>query len=132
MIDKIRSMHILLADDEVRVRSALQMLLKEQPGMKVVAEVAEAEALLAQIRATQPDLVLLDWGLPGLGAVGSLPTLRLVCPNLAVIVLSGRPEAGREALAVGADAFVSKVESPEHLLAALHTIAARINGRGSP
>lgn len=125
-------MHILLADDEVRVRSALQMLLKEEPGMKVVAEVAEAKALLAQIRATQPDLVLLDWGLPGLGAVGSLPALRLVCPHLAVIVTSGRPEAGREALAAGADAFVSKVDPPEHLLAALNIFARRINGMCSP
>ena len=124
-------MHILLADDEVRVRSALQMLLKEEPGMKVVAEVAEAKALLAQIRATQPDLVLLDWGLPGLSAVGSLPALRLVCPHLAVIVTSGRPEAGREALAAGADAFVSKVDPPEHLLAALHTVAKRLNGMGT-
>ncbi|GIK37401.1 MAG: hypothetical protein BroJett011_12340 [Chloroflexota bacterium] len=125
-------MHILLADDEVRVRSALQMLLKEEPGMKVVAEVAEAEALLTQIRATRPDLVLLDWGLPGLNAVGSLPALRLVCPQLTVMVISGRPEAGREALAVGADAFVSKVDPPEHLLAALHTFARRINGMSSP
>jgi DNA-binding NarL/FixJ family response regulator len=125
-------MRILLADDEVRVRSALQMLLKEEPGMKVVAEVAEAEALLTQIRATQPDLVLLDWGLPGLHAVGTPAALRLVCPNLAVIVLSGRPEAGREALAVGADAFVSKVEPPEHLLIALHTVAKRLNGTSDP
>lgn len=99
--------------------------------MKVVAEVAEAEALLAQTRATRPDLVLLDWGLPGLGAVGSLPALRLACPSLIVIVISGRPEAGREALAAGADAFVSKVDPPEHLLAALHTIAKRINGTSS-
>lgn len=125
-------MRILLADDQVRVRSALQMLLKEEPGMKVVAEVAEAETLLAQIRATQPDLVVLDWGLPGLRAVGSLPALRLVCPDLAVIVLSGRPEAGREALAAGADAFVSKVEPPEHLLAALHAVAKRLNGTSDP
>lgn len=125
-------MYILLADDEVRVRSALQMLLKEEPGMKVVAEVAEAEALLTQIRATRPDLVLLDWGLPGLGAVGSLPVLRLICPNLTVIVISGRPEAGREALAAGADAFVSKVDPPEYLLAVLHTFAKGINGMSSP
>jgi DNA-binding NarL/FixJ family response regulator len=125
-------MHILLADDEVRVRSALQMLLNEEPGMKVVAEVAEAEALLTQIRVTRPDLVLLDWGLPGLGAVGSLPALRLICPNLTVMVISGRPEAGREALAAGADAFVSKVDPPEHLLAALNIFARRINGMCSP
>jgi DNA-binding NarL/FixJ family response regulator len=125
-------MRILLADDEVRVRSALQMLLKEEPGMKVVAEVAEAEALLTQIRATRPDLVLLDWGLPGLGAVGSLPVLRLVCPNLTVIVISGWPEASREALAAGADAFVSKMEPPEHLLGTLHTITKRINGMSTP
>jgi DNA-binding NarL/FixJ family response regulator len=46
-------------------------------------------------------------------------------PNLLVVVLSGRPEVRREALAAGADAFVSKVDPPERLLAALHAMDSR-------
>jgi DNA-binding NarL/FixJ family response regulator len=120
-------MRILLADDQSRVRSALQMILKEEPGMRVVGEVAEAKGLLVQLQVTQPDLVLLDWELPGLAAIGSLPALRMLCPQVAVIALSGRPEVYQEALSAGVDAFVSKMDPPERLLATLRAI----NKKGS-
>ena len=121
-------MRILLADEQTRVRLALQILLSQEPGVTVVGEVAEATGLLAQIRATRPDLVLLDWGLPGLATIGSLSALHTACPNLSVIVLSGRPEARQLALAAGADEFISKIDPPEKLLAAIHTMNAKNSG----
>ena len=113
-------MHVLLADDQAEVRSALRFLLEQEPGMRVVGEAAEAEALLCQEEATQAELVLLDWELPGACAANLVSALRSRCPHTIVIALSGRPEARREALDAGADAFVSKGEPPEHLLAALY------------
>jgi DNA-binding NarL/FixJ family response regulator len=115
-------MRILLADDDLNVRLALQALLERQPGLEIVGGVATARELLIRVRATCPDLVLLDWELPGSTAVALLPELDAACPELAVIALSGRPGARRAALAAGADAFVSKVDSPEYLLAALQSI----------
>jgi DNA-binding NarL/FixJ family response regulator len=87
-----------------------------------VGEVVDAEELLAGVEAACPDLLLLGWELPGLAGADLLPALRRACSNLCVIVLSGRPEARREALAAGADAFVSKVAPPERLLAAILSI----------
>jgi len=113
-------MHVLLADDHAEVRSALRFLLEQEPGMRVVGEVAEAGALLAQDAAIQPDLVLLDWELPGSQATDLLLALRSHCRRIIVIALSGRPEARQEALDAGVDAFVSKGEPPEHLLAILY------------
>ena len=115
-------MRILLADDQKQVRLALQALLKRQSGMKVVGEASEAQALMTQIVQTRPDLVLLDWGLPGLADIGSVPVMRQNQPGLSIIVLSGRPEVRGEALAAGADAFVSKMEPPERLLALLYSM----------
>jgi len=112
-------MHILLADDESKVRSALRLLLGQDAGLSVVGEAAEAAELLSQLRATCPDLLLLDWELPGQQGGDLLLAVRRCCPTLSVIALSGRPEARREALAAGADAFVSKVDPPERLLAAM-------------
>lgn len=112
-------MRILLADDQPKVRFALRVLLERQPGLKVVGEAVDAENLLVRAEATHPDLVLLGWELPGLAAVDSLSALRKICPELFVIALSGRPEARRAALAAGADAFVSKTDPPERLLAAI-------------
>jgi DNA-binding NarL/FixJ family response regulator len=84
-------MHILLADDQPKVRFALRALLELEPGVRVVGEAVDVEELLARTEATCPDLVLLDWELPGLAAEGSLSALRGVCPGVSVIALSGMP-----------------------------------------
>lgn len=112
-------MRVLIADDGSKVRFALQVLLDRQPGLEVVGEAVCAKDLLAQIKTTHPDLVLLGWELSGLDALGSVSALREACAHLTVIALSGRPEARQAALQAGADAFVSKTAPPEHLLAAI-------------
>jgi DNA-binding NarL/FixJ family response regulator len=125
-------MRVFLADDQPKVRSALRLLLDHEPGLYVVGEAAEAEDLLVQIKATRPDLMLLDWELPGLSLANSvgpgkhlLSVLHTFYPNLRVIALSGRLEARQAALAAGADAFVSKGDPPERLLTTLRTIGLK-------
>ena len=112
-------MRILIADGQSKVRFALRVLLDRQPGIKVVGEVVCARDLLTEADVADPDLVLLDWELSGLTAVGSLSALREIRPNLYVVVLSGRSEARQSALDAGADAFVSKIDPPERLLATI-------------
>lgn len=112
-------MRILLADAQQKVRFALRVLLERQPDLEVLGEATDARDLLDQTGDTCPDLILLAWELPGLIEAGLLPSLRQSCPDLAVIALSGRPEARTSALAAGADAFVSKSDPPERLLAAI-------------
>jgi DNA-binding NarL/FixJ family response regulator len=101
----------------------VRLLLEQEPGVNIVAEVADSDTLLARTADVHPDLVLLDWELPGLNGASAarfvLNALYASCPNVQVIVFSGRPEAGRHALAAGASTFVSKADPPEHLLAAL-------------
>jgi DNA-binding NarL/FixJ family response regulator len=109
-------MRVLLADDQVKVRFALRVLLERQPDVVVVGEASNACELLEQIAAMHPDALLLDWELPGLVAAGTIGALLGAFPGLTVIALSGRSEARREALMAGASAFVSKTEPPECLL----------------
>ena len=110
-------MRILLADDQKKVRSALRLLLEEQPDLEILGEAMDTTGLLDWVKAAHPDLVLLDWELPGLPAVALLPLLHFHQPGLRVIALSGRPEARRAALEAGVNAFVSKGDPPERLLA---------------
>ena len=114
-------MRILLADDQPKVRLGLRLLLEQEEWASVVGEAAGAQSLLAQVEAAQPDLVLLDWSLHRSEKPDLLSALRGRCPGLAVVVLSGQPEAEREALDAGAEAFVSKADPPERLLAAIRT-----------
>ena len=120
-------MRILIADDQPQVRSALRLLLGHEPGVTVVGEADDAERTLELAARQRPDLVLLDWELPGLPAAGPstnggqhlLLALRACCPGMKVVALSGRPEARQPALDAGADVFVSKGDPPERLLAAM-------------
>jgi DNA-binding NarL/FixJ family response regulator len=128
-------MRVLVADDQAAVRSALRRLLKEEPGLVVVSEVVRTEELLDQAQATQPDLVLLDWELPGLSVkdLGEstsnsgnflLDILHALHSHPKVVALSGRPEMRHAALTAGADDFVSKGDPPERLLAVLRAANA--------
>ena len=116
-------MRILLADDQPKVRLGLKLLLEQEWRASVVGEAAEAESLLALAEVTQPDLVLLEWSLQDSAESVYLTALRQACPRAAVIVLSAQPGAEQVALAAGADAFVSKADPPEQLLAAISFVA---------
>ena len=115
-------MRILLADDQPKVRLGLRLLLEQEEWASVVGEAAEAESLLMQVEESQPDLVLLDWSLQSSDRPDLLPALRGCCPELAVVVLSGQPDAEQQALGAGADAFVSKADPPELLLATIRAV----------
>jgi len=117
-------MRALLADDQDRVRSALWLLLSQTSAAQVVGEATKLTQVLTRLGDVQPDVVLLDWELPGWPANGSVDALRRFSPDLKVIVLSGRPEARQAALDAGADAFVSKNDPPEKLLARLEEMCS--------
>ncbi|MCB9079168.1 MAG: response regulator transcription factor [Anaerolineaceae bacterium] len=119
-------MRVILADDKSQVRDALHILLDQELDMLVVGEASDAESLMAQTQTSLPDLVLVDWELPGFSQTDSLSSLKVTCPNLQVIALSDWPGGQRQALSAGADAFVSKVDSPDRLLDALHAMDTKI------
>jgi DNA-binding NarL/FixJ family response regulator len=117
-------MRVLLADHNSQVRWALRTAIREEPGLIVVGEATEAEALLSQAQALRPDLILLEWELPGQPMEEVLSTLRASSNGCQVIILSRQPECETAALAAGADAFISKAAAPEELLTALRALAS--------
>jgi DNA-binding NarL/FixJ family response regulator len=122
-------MRVFIADDQRELRSALRLLIEQEREIEVVGEATEAVSMVAEVRETQPDLILLDWELPGIEPIISpaderrlLSILRSHCPHVEIIALSGRPEAEKEALISGARAFISKGEAPHYLVSALRDI----------
>ena len=118
-------MRVLIADDHPQVRSALRLLLQEELDVIVVGEANDLEQTLELVSVEEPDLVLLDWGLLAQDGTNALIGLRTALPGLVVIALSGSPEARREALAAGADAFVSKGDPPEWLVNSVNSCCHR-------
>lgn len=123
-------MRILLADDRPKLRFGLKLLLKREPDFEIIGEATDAESLWSQLEALQPDVLLLDWELPGLNPADTVPRLRAILPQLKVIAFSGRLETRQIALSAGADAFVSKSKPPSQLLAVLRAISPGIENCG--
>ena len=119
-------MRVLLADGRDQVRSALHILLDQEPEVTLVGDVDDARNLPAAIAAAQPDVVLLDWELPYLVGSQMLVTLRTRFPELQVIVLSCQLENRHVVLMSGADAFVSKIDPPDRLLVLLRHKASEL------
>lgn len=110
------TLRILIGDAQSRVRFGLRVLLEEQAGWRVVAEAADTAALLKLVRDGCPDVVLVDWDLPGLPAEQTLAALRRACSTVRVIFMSSKDELAAAALRAGADVFVYKADSPDRLL----------------
>ena len=109
-------LNIIIGDAQPRVRYGLRLLLEQQPGWKVAGEAEDAQALLEAVRFGCPDLILLDWELPGMPAEELLTVIRLACPRLWIVFMSGKDELRQTALKAGADVFAYKADPPEKLL----------------
>jgi DNA-binding NarL/FixJ family response regulator len=112
-------MRVLLADGHPAVRWALRTILAEQPGWTVIGEALTSQALLAQAQNHRPDLILLEWELPGSPLEALLAARHSLDFRARIVVLGRGSEAMEVALAAGADDFLSKAEDPDRFLVAL-------------
>jgi SARP family transcriptional regulator, regulator of embCAB operon len=124
-------MNIGIADPNVKLRFGLRILFEQQPGWVVAGEAADSQELLALVRDKRPDLVLIDWDLPGIPTGSLFGILRTQCPALLVMAMSGREELGQAALKAGADGFVSKMDPAEKLLVHIRELHPH-QGQSSP
>ncbi len=115
---------VFLADDHPVVRKGLQRILEEQPGIAVVGEASDGDAMLAALRSVATDVLLLDVSMPGPGLVPLLQELRAAHASLPVLVLSVHPEDqyALRALRAGARGYLTKDHSPEELVAAVRKV----------
>jgi DNA-binding NarL/FixJ family response regulator len=106
----------LVVDDHPLTRAALVGLL-EQHDFTVVGEAGDGEEAVGRARDLQPDLVLLDLSMPGVGGLEALPRLRAAAPGCEVIVLtaSGTEENLLAAIRGGAAGYLLKTEPPERI-----------------
>ena len=114
---------VYLADSRPEERSALRLLLLDMK-MDVVGESADWLTTLAKAPATLLDMLLIDWDLLPISPVIAINELRKLCPTALVIVLISHLDARQQAaLSAGADAFISKGETPERVAERIRTVA---------
>ena len=117
-------MRIFVADANREIRLSVQILVNHQADMNVTGIAVRSDGLVKQIEATKPDLLLLNWDLPGQSLLDKVVHLRTTMPRLKLVVMSVRPEARSIALSAGADAFVSMNVPPDELLNTLRDVGS--------
>jgi DNA-binding NarL/FixJ family response regulator len=118
---------VYLADAKPEERSALRMLLLDMK-MEVAGEAEDWATTLSQAPATHLDMLLVDWNLLPINlGIEALAELRLACPTAIVVVLISHMDARQQAaISAGADAFISKSETPSRVAERLRLAAASI------
>jgi len=118
-------MRILLAIKRSDLRLGLEMLLSEQAGFTVVGSITDISSLLPLVNTIHPDIVVVEWDLPG-GLLGEvLDSVQVTASRPAIIVMDKDAQTKQPAFAAGADAFVQKGDSPEELLNTIQRVYAR-------
>ena len=115
-------MRVLMAVPVQDMRTALGLLLSQEPDIRLVGAPGNSHELLGSLEALRPDVVLLDCDLPGLSTAELLAQIKAYDTKLKVLVLCSRIEGGRAAVAAGARTFVEKTSHPRQLLTALHVL----------
>lgn len=114
-------LRILLADSNLRLRSALALMLETRIDAQIVGQVSSLESLLCEVEITQPDVVIMDLDLQGELCNGCVDKVKQKSNHTFVIAMSVRPENGT--FAMGAGAFICKTEPPETIIHVLETIS---------
>jgi DNA-binding NarL/FixJ family response regulator len=120
-------MRALVIDDHPLIQEIMPAVLRKALGEVAVATEATLEAGLSRAAgAVQPDLVLLDLGLPGCEGLAALERFRMRFPQLPVVVISGTCDRASilGALEAGANGFIPKTSKPDVMIAALKVVAA--------
>lgn len=118
--------HILVVDDHPVVRHGVRDLLSKDPYLTIVGEAGSAPKALEQIKALQPDVVLLDIKLPGSDGVELTRQVRNLYTEIKIIILTAYrdEEYLLGALRAGAHGFLLKQASYETLAEAIHKVYA--------
>ena len=129
---------LLVVDDHPVMRKGLARVLDLEPDLVVGGEAENAEQALAELRAGEFDLVIVDISLRGLSGIDLLKDLRIHWPLLPVLILSMHDEMlyAERALRAGARGYVMKQEPIEHIVAAIRRVlgghifvSEAVNGR---
>jgi len=120
------NIRVLIVDDHPVVRTGLALMIKYEPGMEVVAEAADGAEAVQLFRQHQPDVMLMDLRMPGMGGVDAITAILKEFPDACIIVLTtydGDEDIYR-GLQAGARGYLLKGTSCDELLDAIRKVHA--------
>ena len=115
---------ILIAEDHTVVRAGLVALVSTEEGLTVVGQAGDGLEAVAQARACQPDVILMDLSMPKLDGIGAITAIKQEQPKVRVLVLTSFVEDEKvfAALKAGALGYLLKESSPDDLLRGIRAV----------
>ena len=120
----IQKKTVFVVDDHPLLRQGLAMMINREPDLVVCGEAEEAHAAMKAISASMPDILIADISLNGPDGLDLLKNLRLIYPDLPVLILSMHDESiyAERALRARANGYIMKQEATEKVLVAVRRI----------
>jgi len=118
---------VMLADDHAVVRMGFRVLLDTSPDIRVVAEVDSGEEAVRRYPEAQPDVLVLDLSMPGIGGLEAISRILARDPQARILVLTAHEDAmhAKRVLKAGALGYLSKRGAAEELLQAIRQVYQR-------
>ena len=128
-----RPLRIALVDDQDLVRSGFRMILDAQKDMCVVGQASDGVSALDMVKATHPDIVLMDIRMPTLDGISATRAVLGTDPDLKVLILTtfDVDDYLVAAMRAGASGFLLKDTTAPELLAGIRAVAGGDSGGGS-
>ena len=118
------SCKIMLVDDHAIVREGYRSVLQKQPGLKIVAEADNGIDAYRLFKETEPDLVIMDLSMPGIGGIETIRRIRQWNPSARILVFTMHQNAAYavQAVRAGARGYVTKTSPPDALVGAVFDV----------
>jgi two-component system, NarL family, invasion response regulator UvrY len=116
--------NVLLVDDHELVRTGISRILMDERGIKVIGEAGSGEEALQFCRQHEPDVVLMDMNMPGMGGMTATKRILHYCPDIKVLALSVSCEepVPTKVMQLGAAGFISKNSPPREMVSAIRKV----------
>jgi DNA-binding NarL/FixJ family response regulator len=116
---------VLLVDDQALIRAGFRMVIDAEPDLRVVGEAVDGFDAVRQVRATNPDVVLMDVRMPGLDGVEATRRITASSSGTRVLILTtfDLDEYAFDGLRNGGSGFLLKDVMPEALCSAIRSVA---------
>jgi two-component system invasion response regulator UvrY len=111
-------------DDHELVRTGIKRIIDDVRGLKVVGEAESGEAAFQFCRANEPDVVLMDVNMPGIGGIEATKKIIRYCPDVKIIMLTVHTEDPfpSKVMQIGAHGFLSKMTGSEEMINAIRSV----------